>query len=241
MSEANRRYTDEEFAMILRTASELANRAPDTRDPARGWALGEIQAAAAQAGLDPALIEQAARTLPVTPEDRSLAARLAGGPLRHHQGIHLAVPLDEAQAHRILSAVRIHAGPFASEQPGHASAHGVRWDASGSGDVLTVIARPHDGGTLVELAIDRRGTFTLFVVGTGSAMFLLVLVSLFGISQLATLLAIPTLVLGTGVVYGLARRFWSASTRAAQDTLAGLIRATREAGEPPTRSPRTLP
>jgi len=28
---------------------------------------------------------------------------------------------------------------------------------------------------------------------------------------------------------------------AVQDTLAGLIRATREAGEPPTRSPRTLP
>ena len=49
--------TDEEFALILRKAAELAETPSATSRSAGGLTLDEMKAAAAQAGLDPLLVE----------------------------------------------------------------------------------------------------------------------------------------------------------------------------------------
>ena len=53
MSDDQRVYSDEEFALILRTAAELASRAEQPGFSSNGLTLAEMKSAAAQAGLDP--------------------------------------------------------------------------------------------------------------------------------------------------------------------------------------------
>jgi hypothetical protein len=63
MSDDQRVYSDEEFALVLRKATELASRAEPRTPSSAGLTLTEMKAAAAQVGLDPALVERAARLL----------------------------------------------------------------------------------------------------------------------------------------------------------------------------------
>ncbi len=220
-------YSDEEFALILRTAAELAARPEQPGFSSDGLTLTEMKSAAAQAGLDPALVERAARSL-VTRADESPLERLIGGPLRHAHDTHLSIKLDEAGAARLLSAVRINAD-FHSSDPGHSSALGMSWSASGSGDVLNVIARPDADGTSVTVVIDRRGTFVLIGVISSFAMFLAVLFSVFALHPGAPALGYAGLVAGIGGVLAIARGFWASSTKKARERIGILLDAIRQA------------
>jgi hypothetical protein len=106
MADDQRVYSDEEFARILRAATDMANRAVPPSVAATGLTLADMKSAAAQAGLDPALVERAARQLAV-PTSASLFERLIGGPLQHQITAHFDSALDEQRAARLLSAVRI--------------------------------------------------------------------------------------------------------------------------------------
>jgi hypothetical protein len=224
-----RTYSDEEFALILRKAAELAERPEQPGVTADGLTLIEMKSAAAQAGYDPALVEQAARMM-VNTATPSLLERLIGGPLRHEQVAHFTTTFDEASARKLLSAVRINAH-YHSTHPGHSSAVGASWQASGSGDVLSVIARPASDGTTVTVAIDRRGTFVL--VGAVSLLisFFAILFSVFALYPEAPSLGIGGLVVGVGGIATAVRSFWSSSTRRTReridefmDNIAGVLK-----------------
>jgi hypothetical protein len=86
MSDDQRIYSDEEFALILRQAAELGSRAKPPGATPAGLTLAEMKAIAAQVGFDPALVERAARTL-VTSATGSVFERLIGGPLRPGQAL----------------------------------------------------------------------------------------------------------------------------------------------------------
>ena len=60
--EGGRRYSDEEFALILRRASEISE-VGDAR-PGGGLSLSEIQQIAGEAGIDPTAVARAAAGLP---------------------------------------------------------------------------------------------------------------------------------------------------------------------------------
>ena len=125
MADDQRVYSEEEFALILRTAAELASRAEKPGFSSNGLTLTEMKSAAAQAGLDPALVERAARLLG-TGSTASPLERLAGGPLRHEHDAQFPSKLDEDSAARLLSAVRINTH-FHSSNPGHSSSAGMTW------------------------------------------------------------------------------------------------------------------
>ena len=57
-----RRYTEEEFALILRKASEIQESPGEGpgRHPGQGLTLEEIQSIAAEAGIDPQAVSRAA-------------------------------------------------------------------------------------------------------------------------------------------------------------------------------------
>src|SRR5689334_1826213 len=107
MPDRERVYTDEEFALVLRKAAELA-RSAEPGTPSTGLTLAEMKSAAAQAGVDPALVERAARMLGANTSTSSIV-RLIGGPLRHEHDVRIAMTLDDESAARLLSAVRISA------------------------------------------------------------------------------------------------------------------------------------
>jgi hypothetical protein len=217
MADDQRTYSDEEFALILRTAAELASRTEQPSFSSNGLTLTEMKSAAAQVGLDPALVERAARLL-VTRATASPLERLIGGPLRHEHDARFSIKLDEDSAARLLSAVRINTR-FHSSDPGHSSALGMSWKASGDGDVLSVIARPDTDGTSVTVVIDRRGTFVLIGVMSSLAVFFAVLFSVFALYPEAPALGYGGLIAGIGGVLAVARGYWASSTKKARERI----------------------
>lgn len=226
MADDQRVYSDEEFALVLRTAAELASRPERPGSSSDGLTLAEMKSAAAQAGFDPALVERAAR-LVVTRAAESPFARLLGGPLRHEHDACFAIKLDEHGAARLLSAVRINAD-FPSSDPGHSSALGIAWKSSDVGDELSVVARADANGTSVSIVLDRRGKFV--TVGTAAALatFFAVAFSVFALYPEAPALGYGGLVTGIGGVLALVRGYWASSTRRARERLGAIMDAIRE-------------
>jgi hypothetical protein len=224
MSDDQRVYSDEEFALILRKATELSSRSEGPASLSAGLTLAEMKAAAAQVGLDPALVERAARMLTATGTESPLE-RLVGGPFRHSHEAHFPVTLDEAGAARLLSAVRITAGLAGARDAGHSSSMGMTWHDGGELEALRITARPEEDGTAVSVVVDRRGTLGIVTVFSGMATFLAVLFAVFALYPEAPALGIGGLIAGLGGVFAIARGYWASSTTKARERIEGVMHA----------------
>ncbi len=198
-----------------------------------------MKAAAAEVGIDPALVERAARLLPAS-SSASPFERLMGGPVHHDGEIHVPATLDEAGAARLLSAVQLSAG-----QPGtgHSSAIGMVWHASDEGEPFSVTAQPEEGGTSVVVRLDRRDTMAsiqavagIGLVGAATAGFVVA-------SQVGLELGAAAAVSGVGGILALGRLYWASSTRRARERIAGMMdavgRAVSQSGSPPSEPSET--
>ena len=219
----NRRvYSDEEFALILRKAAELAEPADPSRHSSEGLTLAEMKASAAQAGIDPALVERAARLVTTSARPApSFFERLFGGRARYTDEAHFPIVLDEATVAQLMSAIRIGVG---RPGEGHSSALGLTWRSSDDGGaVLGLTAQTDRAGTYVTAELDRRGTL---VVIAGMSAVACVMAALFagtvaqeivpGFEPAAALLAF-------GGVLAIARNYWRSSTIAARDRLSRVM------------------
>jgi hypothetical protein len=227
MSDDQRVYSDEEFALILRTATELANRAEPTAASSSGLTLAEMKAAAAQVGLDPGLVERAARLL-ATNATASPLERLLGGPLRHQHHVRFPIKLDENKAAQLLSAVRISAGLPGRRDNGTSSSLGMRWHDGGDAEALGVTARAEETGTTVSVLLDRRGTLGVVGLFSGITIFLATLFSVFALFPEAPALGYGGVVVGIGGVLALARSYWATSTSRVQERINGVLDAISE-------------
>lgn len=216
-------YSDEEFAVILRKASELSAATEPPGPPPGGLTLAEMKAAAAQAGFDPALVERAARMLALDASAPSLPERLLGGPVKlGHEG-HFPLRLDEAGAARLLSAIQIGVGRSGE---GHASGLGVVWHSSeDAGEVLRVTARTEPAGTSVAVDLDRRGTLaimgTVTMIGSVTAWIAGVVLA----NEVAPAVGIAATATGMGGLLAVGRGYWTASTRKARERIGGILDA----------------
>jgi hypothetical protein len=216
----DRVYSDEEFAVILRKAAELASRAEAPAVSSAGLTLTEMKAAAAQAGFDPALVERAARLLTASPVER-----LMGGPLRHEHKAHFPIKLDENSARQLLSAVRIIAGVAGRRDVGHSSSMGMTWHDGGDLESLGITARPGEHGTAVSVAVDRRGTLVVVALTSGLAIFFTVLFSIFALYPEAPALGFAGFIAGIGGAVAVARGYWSSSTRKLRERISVVMDA----------------
>jgi hypothetical protein len=223
MADDRKVYSDKEFALILRKAAELATSRPESPHASpTGLTLAEMKSAAAQAGLDPALVERAARMLAETGTDSPLE-RLTGGPLRHNREASFPVRLDEEGAALLLSAIRINSGLAGSRDVGHSSPMGMSWHDGGELESLSVTARPGEDGTAVSVALDRRGTLGVVAAGTGFATFFTVLFAVYGLYPDAPALGIGGFIAGMGGIAAVARGYWAASTRKVRERINGVM------------------
>jgi len=211
-------YSDEEFALILRKAAELAEPAETSSRSSGGLTLVEMQAAAAQVGVDPALVERAARLLTADATTApSLLERVFGGRARYTAEARFPVVLDEAGVARLMSAIRIGVG---RPGEGHSSALGLTWrSADDDGAVLSLTARTEHESTSVTTELDRRGTLVVVSGLTGVGC---VLAFLFGgtlAREVVPGFELAVALLGVSGVLTLARSYWGTSTRAARDRL----------------------
>jgi hypothetical protein len=220
----DRVYSDEEFAVILHKAAELASRAEAPGGTSAGLTMTEMKAAAAQAGFDPALVERATRLLAIK-VTASPIERLTGGPLRHDHTAHFRTKLDENGAARLLSAVRITAGLPGRRDVGHSSSMGMAWHDGGDLESLGVTARHEDEGTAVSIALDRRGTLGVVAMVSGIVMFFVVLFSAFALYPEAPALGFAGFVAGVGGVIAVARGYWASSTRKLRERISVVMDA----------------
>lgn len=235
MSDDDRVYSDEEFAVILLKAAELASRPEEPAASSAGLTLSEIKAAAAQVGFDPALVERAARLL-ATSSTASPLERLAGGPLRHDDEARFPIKLDENSAARLLSAVRITAGLAGRRDVGHSSSMGMTWHDGGDLESLGITARPAEHGTAVSVALDRRGTLGVVAMVSAMAMFFAFLFSAFALYPEAPALGVGGLIAGIGGVLAVARGYWASSTRKVRERISVAMDAIGQTlSQPETR------
>jgi hypothetical protein len=218
MADDRRVYSDEEFALILRKAADLASRAESPGASSAGLTLAEMKSAAAQAGLDPALVERAARML-AAPDTASPLDRLTGGPIRHSHEAHFPIKLDEKSAALLLSSVRITAGLAGRQDVGHSSAIGMTWHDGGETESLSITARPEEDGTAVSVALDRRGTLAVVATSSGLAMFFALLFSASTLYPESPALGVGGLIAGVGGILAVARGYWASSTRKVRERI----------------------
>jgi hypothetical protein len=189
--------------------------------PSDGLTLAEIQAAASEVGIDPALVERAARLLPAT-SPGSLFERVIGGPLRHDSEIHVSAKLDETKAAQLLAAVQIGAGQPGS---GHSSSVGMVWHAKDEVEALRVTAQPEEGGTSIAVHIDRSGTLALVLV---PSLIGCVAATAAAVALSATVdpaLGAVAGVSGVSGIFALGRRYWASSTKQVRERISGLMDA----------------
>jgi hypothetical protein len=217
VADDRRVYSDEEFALILRQAAELAIQGEPSGPSSGGLTLNEMKAAAAQVGLDPALVDRAARSL-ATRAASSPLERLTGGPVKHDHEARFRITLDETRAARLLSAVRISAGQAGSQDVGHSSSMGVTWHDGGPTEALSVTARPEEEGTSVSVVLDRSGTLAVVAVFSGIGMLLAVLPGMALYREVGSLAMVASIA-GMGGVLAAARGYWASSTRKVRERI----------------------
>jgi hypothetical protein len=224
MSDDQRIYSDEEFALILRKATELAGRAEPHVPSSAGLTLTDMRAAAAQVGIDPALVERAARMLAAT-ANASPLERLTGGPLRHSYEVRFPMKLDENSAALLLSAVRVRAGLAGYRDVGHSSTMGMTWHDGGDTEALSVTARPEEDGTTVSVILDRRGTLGVVAMTSGIAMSFAVLLAVFALYPESPALGYGAFIGGIGSALAAARGYWASSTRTVRERMSVVMDA----------------
>ncbi|MGB5526904.1 MAG: hypothetical protein WBO43_09785 [Gemmatimonadota bacterium] len=178
--------------------------------------LSEMKAIAEELGMDPVLIERAARLMPAGSTQSGLE-RVLGGPLKHRLDAHFATKLTEEKAAHLLSIVRATAE---QQGEGEANASGMSWHSVGEGSQVLVNAHTEGEGTRVRVMIDRRGG--LAIIGTFSLLGAISvgIVTLVGIEVLDVgSYAVGWTVFGSAVAGVLAtgRAVWASNTRKIRD------------------------
>ena len=235
-----RLYSDQEFALILRKASELGLKGPAAARSSDGLSLGEMQEIAREAGIDPELLARAVALLPTA--TASTAARILGGPAKYRMVQTIPGELPQEEMGRIAETIREilkHQGKTAEVLFG-----GVEWQTVGEVSVVAVNVSARNGETRVEVTVDRGGSgflsyffpFLPIAIATGAVGAGL------GVDSVLGVLASITTGLATAGLLG--RTIFAAGTRkwnekvprlmgALTDTVReGLPRDSDESGDP---------
>ena len=207
--------------MILRQAAQSAESPAGRRASSSGLSLEQIKAAAAEVGLDPSLVERVALRI-TQREPQSFLERVAGGPRRHRETIHLQTTMNEKTSTRLLAAIRA-----AAEVPGEgrADASGFFWHAWYQGNRLSVTAHEDSKGTRVQILLERSAPMVLILIAANYVIVItlaLVVESINSVPDVLTLAAVPIGVLAA------ARAYWKSSTRSLRERIAALLDAVRQ-------------
>lgn len=147
-----RRYTDEEFRAILRTALAMHEErsGATVAESGEGLALAEIEAIAAEVGVDPELVRQAADKVDLS-DPSALAGPFGTNRVIRMDGL-VDVELDEQGLLRLVDAIR-----GAADAPGETQSvlGGFEWKRGGEMSQTHVSLSPRDGQTRVRVSVDR--------------------------------------------------------------------------------------
>ncbi|MCK5651239.1 MAG: hypothetical protein KAJ42_07675 [Gemmatimonadetes bacterium] len=202
-----RRYSDQEFALILREASELKKVHSERRGSRDGLTLSEMQEIAREAGIDPDLVARAAA---LAPEHKlGLAARIFGGPAKYRMVGRVPGEVPEEEMGRIVETIR---EVLRHQGVANKVLDTLEWKTVGETSAVCVNVSARDGETRLEVSVDRSGSGVLTYLFPSLAGFLgtVILASTF---QPGTVIDVATLLMVTfGPAAIVARTIFSAGT-----------------------------
>lgn len=157
---SERRFTEEEVALVLRRAAELDGSAA----PTAGLTLAEIRRIAEEAGIHPELVERAASML--NHQRRGPADRVFGGPSVYFAERDLPGELPRASFGDVAEIIRRVLGDTGQMTE---VLDTLEWKSVGEPTVMTVTVRPHKGRTGVRVSANRgvSGMLVYVLTGTG--------------------------------------------------------------------------
>lgn len=219
-----RRFSEEEFALVLRRATELQARGPGQGpavERAEGLTLDEMKAIASEVGISPDLVERAATALRrggVSPADPAAVKFVlaASAPGR----------LSDEDRVRILQAIRdaaLHHGE-ARETP-----TGVEWSSDrGETTRLNVSVYTLEGRNEVRVAVDRTGSAVLTHLFPGLGGVLSG-VAIAASLEPSALVGVSIIAGGWAVGMGMARTIWHVNSRRIRDRARNILEAATAA------------
>ncbi len=148
-----RRFDESELALILRQAAELQARDSVRPHGGGGLSLPEIQAIAAEVGIEPGYVQRAAAGLAVRPP--SQLSRIAGGPARIETERTVDGSVDADTLAAIADATRSEFGEHGTLRD---ALGGIEWRARGDWGTTYVTVRSGTHGTRVVVGADRSNT-----------------------------------------------------------------------------------
>lgn len=134
-------YSRDQLERIFARATELQVDALPAVPSRDAYSLAELKAIAAEAGIDPALIERAAREIAVAEESTTT------GVVSRHVEVSFPGTLSEARARRVLAAVR---SSLRQQGTGEVSPSGFSWMSDGR--TLLMTAYDEDGETRLRVS-----------------------------------------------------------------------------------------
>jgi len=219
MADEDRKYTDEQMALILRRAGDLQTQRDDGRHT-----LAEIQEIARQVGLDPALVAHAAAGLPRT------AAVLPAASSSLVQTVETVIPqrVTTEQMGRLVDAVRRASGAQGTSRQVFDSVE-WRWGSENELVDLRVTITPNADRTNVRVQHDATGAAFL-------STFIPVIGSVIGVAAVFSALPVAAgAAASAGIVGAIGAGVWAIRRRLNRSGVALLERVTQavrdEAGE----------
>lgn len=230
-----RRYSDEEFALILRTASEAEDGltpTPVPTPPQEGLTLPEIQEIAEEVGIDPHRVSRAALMLSVG-EPETLV-RLAGGPVKYR---HEHVIEGELTAEDMIRIIDVARREFETQGESREVMGALEWRGSTAGSSsVSVSLTPRGGETTLRTYVNRTepllGVFGGVGLPVAGVIGVLMGKLVFGESDAGIAAAFFS-----GLVPAMlfARVLWKRSTKKWRERLLGLMDAMAKEAEDAAR------
>ncbi len=219
-----RRYSEDEFALILRKASEIqvSEGARPGRASTTGLTLDEIRSIASEAGIDAEAVTRAASIIGALEweEKSGLAAAIFGGPDKYHLDCEVPGTLPADEMGRILEEIR-----RAAEHQGEASEvlGGVEWKTVGEVSAINVNISPRGDSTSIQIVGNRSsaGALTFIFPMMGAGILVGVLGAIFEPTSAAGIVSLVTGTLGAGFLT--ARTMWTTSSRKFRERLTRLM------------------
>jgi hypothetical protein len=169
-----RRYDEDETHRIFDHASRVPS-LPEGGPPpagASGFTLAELQEIGAEAGIDPGLIAEAARSLDVAPAAPAVTRRVAGLPIGVGRTVDLGPTFDEADWNRLVVDLR-----ETFDARGRIRVEGAFREWSNGN--LQALVEPTDDGYRLRLRTVKGSAQQALSMGAGAILIAVLLVVVF--------------------------------------------------------------
>lgn len=213
-----RRYSDEEFALILRRAASMGAREQTARGGREGLTLDELKAIASEVGLDPEAVAQAARSLPTAREGH--LARLFGGPAYFEVEFEVERVITPEDTARTVAAIR---RVLRSQGASQWTGGGMEWTSTTTPTQVSVDIVPRGDRTRVFILADRGG---MVVVSAATSLLVFLVMGgalVRGLEPTGVLEAIGVATGAAAGAFATARAIWASTARRTRARIARLV------------------